>query len=43
MDKLKDKKLKNIPTFYLSLSKEELSSLLKGLKANSEPLKMKEI
>jgi len=29
--------LKNIPTFYLSLSKEDLGALLKDLKANSEP------
>jgi hypothetical protein len=34
---IKRQELRNIPTFYLSLSKEELSSLLKDLKANSEP------
>lgn len=31
------KELNSIPTFYLSLSKEELSSLLKDIKANNEP------
>ncbi len=35
--KIKRQELKNIPTFYLSLSKEELLSLLKDLKTNSEP------
>jgi len=34
---IKRQELKNIPTFYLSLSKEELSSLLKDLKAGNEP------
>jgi hypothetical protein len=34
--KIKRQELKNIPTFYLSLSKEELSSLLKDLKSNNQ-------
>jgi hypothetical protein len=31
------KELNSIPTFYLSLSKEELSTLLKDIKSSSEP------
>lgn len=34
--KIKRQELKNIPTFYLSLSKEELNILLKDLKSNSD-------
>lgn len=34
--KLERQSLKNIPTFYLSLSKEELDNLLKDLKDNNE-------
>ena len=34
--KLERQSLKNIPTFYLSLSKEELDNLLKDLKNNNE-------
>lgn len=34
---IKRKEIYGIPTFYLSLSKEELSSLLKDIKANNEP------
>lgn len=35
--KIKRQELNNIPTFYLSLSKEELGELLKDLKNNNEP------
>lgn len=35
--KLKRKALDSIPTFYLSLSKEELANLLKDIKASSNP------
>ncbi len=35
--KIVRKELNSIPTFYLSLSKEELTSLLKDIKASNEP------
>lgn len=35
--KIKRQELKHIPTFYLSLSKDDLSNLLKDLKAHNEP------
>jgi hypothetical protein len=35
--KIKRQELKNIPTFYLSLSKQDLDNLLKDLKTTNEP------